>query len=696
MSKIFRLPELNLEVEIGKFARQADGSAWVKVGGNVVLSTAVAAKAASNFLGFFPLTVEYRERTSAAGKIPGGYMKREGRLPDGEVLISRLIDRSIRPFFPKNFFSEVQVLSSVYSSDGSFPTAVMAIIGSSISLMLSNIPFNGPIGAVQINLVNGEWKFNSSYENAFTSDSSIMVVGTKDGICMVEGNCNNLLEEKLVELLAQAETHIKTQVEWQEEICKELVVAKNERVSSIDWPLWREKVLESFTPEVLEPLFGKAKIDRSNAMSELKENVMKRFAADVEAGTVANSVINYLFEESMSETLPNLMIKKNIRIDGRKFDEVRDIFTEVGLLPCSHGSSVFQRGETQALASITLGTGQDAQKVDTLLGGTQERFFMLHYNMPPFATGEAKPMRGPGRREIGHGYLAESSFANVLPTTDEFPYTIRSLVDVLESNGSSSMATVCSTTMALMDAGVPIKSMVSGIAMGMLQDSSGNLQVITDILGLEDSYGLMDFKVTGTDVGIMSFQLDIKSKIALPRTLLSKALDQAKTARLHILNEMKKVMTKPRESISDLAPRVSMIKIAVDKIGMIIGPGGKNIKEIIAQTGTQIDIEDDGTVKIYSKDATSTQKAVDWIKMIAGDIEVDSVHNGIVKRIIEFGIFVELVPGKEGLVHISTIAKSRQRTLMDDIKIGDRLTVKVTAYDSDTGRIRLIAPSLER
>lgn len=696
MSKVFRLPELNLEVEIGKFARQADGAAWIKIGGNVLLTTAVAAKASSNFMGFFPLTVEYRERTSAAGKIPGGYMKREGKLSDEEVLTSRLIDRSIRPFFPKNFFSEVQVISAVYSSDGTFPTGIMAILSSSLALTLSDIPFNGPVGGVEISLVNGEWKFNAPFSDTDASTSRIIVVGTKDGICMVEGNCNNLAEDVLADLLAQAEAKIAVQVEWQESIQKECGIAKDNRVSSIDWPMWREKVLNCFTPALLEPVFGKTKTERTTAMSELKEMVMNTFAAEIKEGAVAQSVISYLFEESMSELLPDMMVKKNVRLDGRAFDQVRPIYNEVGLLPCVHGSAVFQRGETQALASITLGTGQDAQKVDTLLGGTIERSFMLHYNMPPFATGEAKPMRGPGRREIGHGFLAETSFMNVLPSQAEFPYTIRSLVDVLESNGSSSMATVCSTTMALMDAGVPIKSMVSGIAMGMLQDASGALHVITDILGLEDSYGMMDFKVTGTDVGIMSFQLDIKSKVALPRTLLTKALMQARTARLHILGEMKKVMSEPRKNISELAPRVSQIKVPVDKIGMIIGPSGKNIKEIIAQTETQIDIEDDGTVKIYSKNSASTEKAVNWIKMIAGDVEIGGVFNGIVKRVIEFGIFVELVPGKEGLVHISTIAKNLQRTLAEDVKVGDKLTVKVTANDPETGRIRLVAPSLER
>ncbi len=696
MSKVFRLPELNLEVEIGKFARQADGAAWLKIGGNVLLTTAVAAKASSNFMGFFPLTVEYRERTSAAGKIPGGYMKREGKLSDGEVLTSRLTDRSLRPFFPKNFFSEVQLVSAVYSSDGTFPTSIMAILGSSIALTLSDIPFNGPVGAVEISSVKGEWKFNAPFSEKDESDTTMIVVGTKDGICMVEGSCNNLPEEKLIELLGQAEVKIRAQVEWQETLQKECGVPKNNRESSIAWPLWREKVLACFTTEILEPVFGKTKAERGVAMSELKDMVLSTFATEIKEGVVAQSVISYLFEESMSELLPDIMVKRNVRIDGRKFDQVRPIFTEVGLLPCVHGSALFQRGETQALASITLGTGQDAQKVDTLLGGTIERSFMLHYNMPPFATGEAKPMRGPGRREIGHGFLAETSFSNVLPSQEEFPYTLRALVDVLESNGSSSMATVCSTTMALMDAGIPIKAMVSGIAMGMLQDASGELHVITDILGLEDSYGMMDFKVTGTEVGIMSFQLDIKSKVALPRTLLAKALNQAKVARLHILDEMKKVMTQPRNSISELAPRVSQIKVPVDKIGMIIGPGGKNIKEIIAQTETQIDIEDDGTVRIYSKDAASTEKAVNWIRMIAGDVEVGGSYNGIVKRIIEFGIFVELVPGKEGLVHISTIAKHLQRTLVDDVKIGDKLTVKITANDPDTGRIRLVAPSLER
>jgi len=697
MHKVFRSAELGLEVEIGKFARQADGATWIKAGKNIVLSTVVASKEAKEFAGFFPLTIEYRERTSAAGRIPGGYVKREGKLSDIEVLTSRLIDRPIRPLFPDYYFNEVQLLSTVYSADGNYPLDILAMIGSSLALTISNIPFFGPIGGVNVGRVNGQWKFNVTHEEHTQSDAEIVIAGTSSGISMVEGCCNNIPEAELIDLLFKAHEIIKKQIEWQLSIQKELNVTKAREISdpSIDWVAWEQKVKNFFTGNFIDGMFASDKALRSQALEKLENDLLEHCAEDIKAGVITKSILKYLFQSLIKVALPNAMAQKNLRIDSRKFDQIRPISSEVALLPSVHGSGLFQRGETQALASVTLGTGQDAQRVETLLGGMQERLFMLHYNFPPFSTGEVKPMRGTGRREIGHGYLAETSFENVLPDQADFPYTIRSVVDILESNGSSSMATVCATTLALMDAGVPIESMVSGIAMGLIQDESNNFHVLSDILGTEDAFGLMDFKVTGTDTGIMAFQLDIKDPSGLSKELLSKALEQARVGRLHILNEMRKVMTEPRKTLSELAPRVTMLKVPQDKIGVIIGPGGKTIKEIIAQTNTQIDIEDDGTVKIFSKNTASATEAEAWIKILIGDIEVGAFFDGIIRRYAEFGIFVEIVAGKDGLVHISSINKNKQRDIEDQHPLNSKLRVKVVAYDAETGRIRLVAPELE-
>lgn len=696
MHKIFKSSELGLEVEVGKHARQADGAVWIKSGNNIVLATAVSSKEARDFMGFFPLTVEYRERTSAAGRIPGGYIKREGKLSDTEVLTSRLIDRPIRPLFPATYFNEVQILATVYSSDGKYPTNILSVIGSSLALTLSQIPFLGPVGAVQVAKIDGKWKINPTFEEIEQSDTDIIIAGTKAGICMVEGHCNNASEDELVTLFFSAHEEIKKQIDWQLEIQKSLGIKKAELPSEIDWEGWKKRVKDILPSNFGDQIFAATKLERSEGLDDLKKSLIKKFEEDIKAEKVTDSVLKYVIDSIIKDMLPDLLVQKKQRVDGRPFDQIRPIFVEVGSLPCAHGSAIFQRGETQAIASLTLGTAQDAQRVESLIGGAQERLFMLHYNFPPFATGEAKPIRGAGRREIGHGYLAESSFLNVLPKQDQFPYVIRSVVDILESNGSSSMATVCATTMALMDAGVPVKDMVSGIAMGMIRDSSGKLHILTDILGMEDGYGLMDFKVTGTQSGILAFQLDIKDKVGLSKELFIQALEQARKARLFILDEMKKVLDKPRPQLSALAPRVFAMKVPTDKIGMIIGPGGKNIREIIAKTGTQIDIEDDGTVKIYAKDKDAVAQAESWIRVISGDIEVGSTFNGTIQRIAEFGLIVELVSGKDGMVHISTIARTKQQTLDRQFKIGDKLVVKVLAVDRETGRIRLAAPELEK
>jgi polyribonucleotide nucleotidyltransferase len=696
MHKIFKLPELGLEIEIGKFARQADGSVWIRAGNNIVLATVVASKEEREFPGFFPLTVEYRERPSAAGKIPGGYIKREGKLSDLEVLASRLIDRPIRPLFPPFYFNEVQILCTVFSSDGKFPNNILSIIGASAALTISPIPFLGPIGAVQASKINGQWCFNANYEEIEKADSDITIAGTSNGICMIEGHCNEVSEEELIDLFFKAHEEIKKQIDWQLSIQKELGVTQLHTHDKIDWESLKVKVKNALPENFVDLMFSTSKSERRLNLEKLNTGLFTHFANEMASGEITESVITYLFDILIKENIPDAIARKNARLDGRGLTQVRQIYSEAGILPCVHGSAFFQRGETQALASLTLGTNQDAQKVETILGGVQERSFMLHYNFPPFSTGEVKPIRGASRRDIGHGSLAESSFLNVLPTQDEFPYTIRTVVDILESNGSSSMASVCATTLALMDGGIHIKNMVSGIAMGLVRDSSGKFHVLTDILGDEDAFGLMDFKVTGTENGVMAFQLDIKDKVGLPRDIFVKALEQAKEGRLFILGEMKKALDAPRKQLSDLAPRVITFKIPQDKIGAIIGPAGKTIKEIVAKTNTQIDIDDDGKINVYSRSSTAAAEAESWVRILSGDIKVGSVFSGIVRRIVEFGLFVELVPGKEGLVHISAIAKSKQRGLDKLIKPGDKLTVKVTAYDRETDRIRLVAPDLEK
>jgi len=697
MQKTFQLPKFGIEVEIGKLATQADGSVFIKSGNNAVLSTAVMDKKAKEFMGFFPLMVEYREKSSAAGKFPGGYVKREGRLSDNEVLTSRLIDRPIRPLFPAHFFNEVQLISTVYSYDGSFPSNVLAMIGSSLALTISQIPFLEPIGAVQASKVGGKWKFNVSYEESLDVDSNIIIAGTKGGICMVEGHCNNIPESELVDLMFEAHALIQEQVQWQLDIQKEIGEKKVEIEDVIDWKVWEKNVVDALPDNYVASLFVDTKEERSSAMSNLRTLLTEKFSTEIKDGNITENLLMFIFDSLLKKELPDYVAKTGKRVDGRSMDKVRPITVDVGLLPCVHGSSVFKRGETQALSSLTIGTGQDAQKYDRLIGEVQEKTFMLHYNFPPFSTGEVRMIRGVGRREIGHGYLAENSFQNVLPKKDKFPYTVRSVVDILSCNGSSSMATVCATTMALMDGGVPISDMVGGIAMGLFKDSAGKSHVVTDILGLEDAFGLMDFKITGTQNGVMAIQMDIKEKAGLTKELLASALEQARAGRLHILGEMKKVMTEPRSNLSDLAPRVCMVQIDPEKIGAIIGPGGRIIKEIIAQTGTQIDIADDdsGSVMVYSKDVNSAKAAVRWIKILSGEVEVGATFQGIVRRIVDFGVFVELVPGKDGLVHISSIAKDKQRDIEKLCKLGSPLKVKVTRFDAQTGRINLEAPELK-
>ncbi len=688
IEKKFILPEFGYEVTLGKFAGQADGAAWLQHGGTVVLSTVVSAPSAE-FPGFLPLTVDYREQFAAAGKIPGGYLKREGRFSDREILTGRLVDRAIRPLFPSNFFDQVQVLSTVYSVDKEHMPNTLALLASSIALTVSKIPFMGPVGCCEAARVNGEWILNPTYSQAMQADARIVVGGNEEGINMVEGSSQEISETELVDVLFKAHDVIKRQVAWQNSIAQELKIEKAPIVDAFDWSLWKEHVASVLPEDKVKELFTADKVERSNRRQALEQAFLTAFAQEIAATGVSETFLTYIFDVTLKEVINELIFTLQRRIDGRDFETVRTITTEVGLLPFNHGSAMFKRGRTQLLVSTTLGGGQDEAHIETLFDDKDTGSFMLHYNFPAYSVGEVRPNRGPGRREIGHGYLAASALRQVLPKKEDFPYTLRIVADVLESDGSSSMATVCGGTMALMNAGVPIAEMVSGVAMGLLGSKNGTFQVLTDIAGIEDEFGLMDFKVAGTERGICAIQMDIKHKGGLPRQVFEKALAQALTGRMHILGEMRKVMTKPNPTLSEHVPQIQSFKVDKDKIGAIIGKGGATIRDITDKTGTTVDIEDDGLVKIYGHPGEKMDQAIRWIKVLGGQIEAGMRFEGKVKRIAEFGLFVEVVPGVDGLVHISTVPKKDQQSFMKQYKPDDMVTVNVMDYERETGRIRL-------
>jgi polyribonucleotide nucleotidyltransferase len=689
MVRTFRNEEFGFEVEIGKVARQADGAVFLKQGGTVILATATSAPS-KEFPGFLPLTIEYREQYSAAGKIPGGYFKREGKLSDREVLTSRLIDRAIRPLFPYNYFNQLQVLTTVYSVDKEHAPNTISLLAASLALSISKIPFMGPIGVIEVGRVDGQWIFNPSHPEQLKSDIRLVIAGTQEGIVMVEGSTNELLEKDFVDIIFQAHEKIKKLIAWQKEIQAALNYTEPIAEDAYGFDVWKSEISQFLTSERVERMYIENKKERYAYLDEIKAEFAAQYQEKIESTKVPSSVIDYIINDELQEKLSNLIFKVNKRVDGRDFTTVRPIAVEVGLLPFTHGSGLFTRGNTQALASVTLGSGQDEQRIDTLMGEEPgEGLFMLHYNFPPFASGEVKPMRGTSRRETGHGYLARSSFEFLRPTPEQFPYTTRIVVDILESDGSSSMATACVTTMALMQAGVPIKKMVAGVAMGLLEKSAGSFATLTDISAFEDAFGLMDFKVIGTDTGITAIQMDIKYKGGLPREVFENALEQARVARLHILGEMRKVMTEPKTELSPLVPKVITLTIVPDKIGAIIGSGGKTIREITETTGTSIDIEPDGLVKIFGGPEANIDLAVKWVKTLAGQIEKGAIFNGKVRRIVDFGIFVELVPGFDGLVHVSNIPRDLQRTFMQAIKLNDEIKVEVLDHDEATGRTSL-------
>lgn len=687
MEKKFYLPEFGYEVTLGKFAGQADGAAWFQQGGTVVLSTVVTAPS-REFPGFLPLTIDYRELFSAAGKIPGGYIKREGKFSDREVLTGRLIDRAVRPLFPANFFDQIQILSTVYSVDKIHASPIPALLACSIALTISKIPFMGPIGAVEIARVNGEWIFNPTYPQTLESDVKIIVAGTDEGINMVEGSAQEISENEFVDVLFKAHELIKKQVAWQNEIQQALSVEKAPIVDQFDWTKWEGYAEKFLTDEAVAPLYTNDKVQRGLAMSNLKDSFFVLHEKEAEELGISKTFIQYIFDDALKNKLTQRIFTTGQRVDLRDFQTVRPISVEVGLLPFNHGSALFTRGRTQALVSVTLGGGEDVQRMEGLMDETEDGSFMLHYNFPPFSVGEVRGMRAPGRREVGHGYLAMSAIKPMLPSKEDFPYTIRIVADMLESDGSTSMATVCGSTMALMDAGVPIKHMVSGIAMGLL-GYEGRFQVLTDIAGIEDAFGLMDFKVAGTDNGITAIQMDIKYKGGLPREVFEMALAQANHGRMHILGEMRKVMTTPNTKLSELVPQVVTFKVSNDKIGAIIGSGGKTIRDIIDKTGTKIDIESDGTVKIYGQPGQKLDQAILWVKTLGGAIEKGTVYHGRIKKLAEFGMFVEIAPGIDGLVHISAIPKHKQAAFATLYRPDQQVTVEVADYDPSNGRIRL-------
>ena len=688
MVKKFNLPEFGYEVEIGKFARQADGAAWLTQGGTVVLSTVVSAPS-KDFPGFLPLTVDYREQFSAAGKIPGGYFKREGKSTDREVLTGRLIDRSIRPLFPTQYFNQLQVITTVYSVNKEYAPNVLGMIASSLALTISKIPFLGPIGAVEMIRLNGNWVANPLFPDTLKADARLVIAGTDEGICMVEGTAAEISETEFVDVLFMAHEKIKVLVQWQKDIQAALGVQKEEIKDTYNWNEWEARIDAFLTSDMVKKANLPDKVQRNEQLDAIRALFVEKYQEHINDTNDTKKIIEYILDQLLQKRFTELIFALNKRIDGRAFDEVRSISTEVGLLPFTHGSALFTRGRTQALVTATLGGGDDEQKIESVMDYEPEGTFMLHYNFPSFSVGEVRPMRGPGRREVGHGYLAASAIRRVLPNNKDFPYTIRIVADILESDGSTSMATVCGSTMSLMQAGVPIKNMVSGIAMGLLKSTDGNFNVLSDISGFEDAFGLMDFKVAGTQNGITAIQMDIKYKGGLSRDIFEAALTQAKKGRLHILAEMQKVMTAPAAELSPLVPKLVTVKVNQDKIGAIIGTGGKVIREIIAKTNTSIDIDEDGLVKIFGAPGADIEMAINWVKTLSGQIESGTIYHGKIKRLADFGLFVELVPGLDGLVHVSNIPRDKQRTFLRDYKIDDVVTVQVLEYDEATGRVRL-------
>ena len=672
LSEKIKLGDKDLIVETGKVAKQADGAVVVRYGDTMILVTAVSNRTAKEGLDFFPLTVEYRESTYAAGRIPGNYFRREGRPNEKEVLTCRMIDRPVRPLFPEGYRFETQIVGSVISADADNDPDVIAMTGASCALYLSDIPFVNPIASVRVGLLDGKYIINPTYDERRESKLNLVVSGTEEAIVMVEAQANEVEEKIMLEALMLAHKEIKRLCLWQKELYKALNIQKREFTPATLDEAHIKEVEDKYSQRMREALdtTGKDKISSYAAIDALKKEVVESYADDEQKRLGASAVFSHLKEKIFRDD----MLGNRRRPDGRKFSEIRPINCEVGWLPRVHGSSLFTRGETQAIVTTTLGTKMDEQFTDDLEKGELKRRFMLHYNFPPYSVGEAGRFGGSSRREIGHGNLARRAIEAVLPSEEEFPYTLRIVSEITESNGSSSMASVCGGILSLMDAGVPIKKPVAGVAMGLVMEGN-RYAILSDIAGAEDHYGDMDFKVTGTADGITALQMDIKIG-GINAMILSEALEQAKKGRLHILDKMQQAIDKPREEISPFAPRIITIKINPDKIRDVIGPGGKMIRSITEETGAKIDVSDDGTINIATADGEAGQAAVARIRALTAEAEIGETYLGTVSRIVDFGAFVEIIPGLDGLLHISEISDRRIRDVRDELKEGQQIMVK--------------------
>ena len=672
-----------LRFETGEVARQAGGSVLMKYGDTVVVVTATRDDRVREGIDFVPLSVDYQEMSYAAGRIPGGFFRREvGRPSEKETLTSRLIDRPIRPLFAKKWSFETQVIATVMSVDMENEPDVIAMTGASAALHISAIPFGGPVAAVRVGRVDGEFMINPSASLLSKSDLNIVVAGSREAVVMVEGGGDFVLEEDIADAVMFAHKAIVPIIDAQEELRKLAGKVKEAPPVAVSDQVLADRVSDLAQVEMGQVMTTADKLERRDCKKALKIRVKEQLASEYEG---REKEIDAALEELEKKVVRTMMVKERRRIDGRAFDEVRPITIEVGKLPRSHGSALFTRGETQVVAIVTLGSSSDEQKIETLAGETFKSF-MLHYNFPPFSVGEVKPLRGPGRREIGHGALAERAIRPSLPKNGEFPYTIRIVSEVLESNGSSSMATVCGSSLALMDAGVPVAGSVAGIAMGLVKEGDEFI-VLSDILGDEDHLGDMDFKVTGNERGVTAFQMDVKIS-GVNREILKKALDQARSGRLHILEKMKNAIDLPRVQLSPYAPRVVTIQINPDKIRDVIGPGGKVIRSIVAETGAKIDIDDSGRVVVMSPDAEACDKAIGKIRSITTEPEIGQLYMAKIVRVTDFGAFAEILPNTEGLIHISQLEHQRVRKVTDVVNEGDEVLVKVIDIDKD-GRIRL-------
>ncbi|HEX8367602.1 MAG TPA: polyribonucleotide nucleotidyltransferase [Pyrinomonadaceae bacterium] len=673
LKESIKLGEQELTIETGKIAKQADGAVVVRYGDTMILVTAVSARTPKEGLDFFPLTVEYRESTYAAGRIPGNYFRREGRPSEKETLTCRLIDRPVRPLFPDNYRFETQIIGTVVSADDQNDPDVIAITGASLALYLSDIPFVNPIAGVRVGLIEGRYVINPTYDARRESQLNLIVAGTEEAIVMVESEAHEVSEKIMVEALMLAHKEIKRLCLWQKELFKALEITKREFVA----PTVDEAVIAEIEKNYGDKLraamdtTGQDKITSYAAIDALKKETVESYPEDQpEQRTMAGKAFSFLKEKIFREDI----LGKRRRPDGRRFSEIRPISCEVGWLPRVHGSSLFTRGETQAIVTSTLGTKDDEQFMDDLEKGETKRRFMLHYNFPPYSVGETGRVGTSSRREIGHGNLARRALENILPAEADFPYTIRIVSDITESNGSSSMASVCGGCLSLMDAGVPIKRPVAGVAMGLVMEGN-RYAILSDIAGAEDHYGDMDFKVTGTAEGITALQMDIKVS-GINAMILQEALEQARKGRLHILEVMAQAIEKPREELSEFAPRIITIMIHPDKIRDVIGPGGKIIRSITEETGAKIDISDDGTVNIATADGEAAQKAVERIRALTAEAEIGETYLGTVTRIVDFGAFVEIFPGLDGLLHISEISDRRIKDVRDELKEGQQVMVK--------------------